>query len=467
MKPYDRNNWENRPLWPATVFIHHQGKESKILMLRIPTFKKGGVHPNDKKALSSASAIEPMPMPAELIVPLSQHLGAPAVPLKQKGDTVIAGEKIGKAAGFISADIHAPLAGTIKELRKVTLANSVTCDAFVIAVEAGQKLPEWTEQPYEALSPKEIVDLVQDMGVVGTGGATFPTHVKLMVPKGKDIKHVVVNGVECEPYLTADHRLMLEKTEQVLKGVMIVAKATSAEQILIGVENNKPDAIAILRETIGRLGLPIVVIGLKVKYPQGDEKQLLKATIDREIPSGKLPSDVGAVVVNVGTSYAIYEAVALRKPLIDRVVTISGEAIATAKNVRAPIGTKVADLLALCGGTTEQPEKFISGGPMMGFAFFDDQTPVTKGTSGILALVHSDTKDAPTTACISCGRCVAVCPMGLQPTKLYKLIENRRYEDAMKMNLMDCKECGCCAYTCPAHLPLVHGMKLGKKLGRK
>jgi Na+-translocating ferredoxin:NAD+ oxidoreductase subunit C len=436
-------------------------------MQRIPTFRKGGVHPNDKKVLSNGQAIERLPMPSELIVPLSQHLGAPASALKQKGDTVAMGEKIGQASSFISADIHSPVNGSIKEIRKVTLANSVVTDAFVIIPDSESPLLDWTEKEYDSLSAVELLALVKDMGVVGTGGATFPTHVKLSVPKGKSVDALVINGVECEPYLTADHRLMLEHTRQILRGIMIVSRMTSPKRIIIGVERNKPDAIETLRQEIAHNGYPIAVVPLKVKYPQGDEKQLLKATINREIPSGKLPLDVGAVVVNVGTVFAIYEAVALRKPLVERIVTVSGEAVSHPKNIKAPIGTKVADLLAFCGGCAQEPEKFISGGPMMGFAFFDDQVPITKGTSGILALLPV-TKEKPTVSpCISCGRCVAVCPMGLQPTRLYRLIENRNYEGAMKMNLMDCKECGCCAYTCPAHLPLVHGMKIGKKLGRK
>jgi Na+-translocating ferredoxin:NAD+ oxidoreductase subunit C len=278
---------------------------------------------------------------------------------------------------------------------------------------------------------------------------------------------LVINGVECEPYLTADHRLMLERTHEILRGIMIISKMTAPKRIIIGVERNKPDAIEALKSAIASNGYPITVVGLKVKYPQGDEKQLLKATIGREIPSGKLPLDVGAVVVNVGTAFAIYEAVALRKPLIERVVTVSGEAMASKRNLLVPIGAKVADLLAYCGGYAKAPEKLISGGPMMGFAFFDDQTVVIKGTSGILALESQSAKKPVESPCISCGKCVAACPMGLQPTKMYRLIENHRYEDAMKMNLMDCKECGCCAYVCPAHLPLVHGMKIGKKLGRK
>jgi electron transport complex protein RnfC len=289
----------------------------------------------------------------------------------------------------------------------------------------------------------------------------------LAVPKGKSVDALVINGVECEPYLTADHRLMLEQTDLVLRGIMIVAKITQPKRIIIGVENNKKDAIAMLRQVIASNNYPITVTPLKVKYPQGDEKQLLKATINREIPSGKLPLDVGAVVLNIGTSFAIYEAVALRKPLVERVVTVSGEAMSTKRNLRVLLGSKVADLIAFAGGVAHEPDKYISGGPMMGFAFFDDQIPVIKGTSGILALDNDPAMNAPQTPCISCGRCVAACPMGLQPTKLFRLIDNRMYAEAMGMNLMDCKECGCCSYSCPAHLPLVHGMKLGKRLGRK
>ncbi|HCJ94181.1 MAG TPA: electron transport complex subunit RsxC [Sphaerochaeta sp.] len=436
-------------------------------MERIPTFRKGGVHPDDKKVLSNGMAIERLPVPAELIVPLSQHLGAPATPLKQKGDTVVAGEKIGQASSFISADIHSPVNGAIADIKKVTLANSVVTEAFVIVPDAENPLGNWPEQPYDMLSPQEMLAIIKDMGVVGTGGATFPTHVKLAVPKGKSVDALVVNGVECEPYLTADHRLMLEQTDLVLRGIMIVAKITQPKRIIIGVENNKKDAIETLRQVIASNSYPITVTPLKVKYPQGDEKQLLKATINREIPSGKLPLDVGAVVLNIGTSFAIYEAVALRKPLVERVVTVSGEAMSTKRNLRVLLGSKVADLIAFAGGVAHEPDKYISGGPMMGFAFHDDQIPVIKGTSGILALDNDPAMKAPQTPCISCGRCVAACPMGLQPTKLFRLIDNRMYADAMGMNLMDCKECGCCSYSCPAHLPLVHGMKLGKRLGRK
>ncbi|MFA7671051.1 MAG: RnfABCDGE type electron transport complex subunit C, partial [Sphaerochaetaceae bacterium] len=355
-------------------------------MARLATFPKGGVHPNDKKWFTNSKAVEVMPAVSELIIPLSQHLGVPAKALKQKGDSVTAGEKIAEAAGFISASVHSPVNGTISEIKKVTLANNTTTDAFIITVDEQNPFGTWKKQPYDKLSKEELVNLVLDKGIVGAGGATFPSHVKLLVPKGKSVDTLVVNGVECEPYLTSDHRLMLENTQELLEGVMIVAKITEPKKIIIGVENNKVDAIVKLREEAIKLDYPIEIVPLKLKYPQGDEKQLLKATINREIPSGKLPLDVGAVVLNVGTAFAVYEAVVLRKPLIERIVTVSGEAFKEQKNLKVLIGTKVADLIEYVGGFDHQPDKLVSGGPMMGFAFYDEQSPITKGSGGLLAL---------------------------------------------------------------------------------
>ncbi len=434
-------------------------------MQKVPTFSKGGVHPDDKKVFSRSQSIERLPMPSELIVALSQHLGAPAKALKAKGDTVRKGEKIGESAGFISADVHSPVNGVVKEIRRVTLANSVQCDAFVIIPDAEQPDQKSEMLDWKGQSSAELLAKIKDLGIVGMGGATFPAHVKFTVPRDKKVEAFVVNGVECEPYLTADYRIMLEKGEEVLEGAMICAKITGAQRIIVGIEMNKPDCIAHLKDIVKQKGYPIEIMGLKIKYPQGDEKQLLKATINREIPSGKLPLDVGAVVANIGTCNAVYEAIVLGKSLYERVISVTGECIAKPKNILAPIGTKVSDLLAFCDGFSSEPEKLVSGGPMMGFSFFDMETPITKGSSGLLALPPQ--KKVRTTACLNCGRCVAACPIGLMPAKLYRLITNGRYEEAMQTSLMDCKECGCCSYVCPAHLPLVHTMKTGKKLGRK
>lgn len=434
-------------------------------MQKVPTFSKGGVHPDDKKVFSRSQSIERLPMPSELIVALSQHLGAPAKALKAKGDTVRKGEKIGESAGFISADVHSPVNGVVKEIRRVTLANSVQCDAFVIIPDAEQPDQKSEMLDWKGQSSADLLAKIKDLGIVGMGGATFPAHVKFTVPRDKKVEAFVVNGVECEPYLTADYRIMLEKGEEALEGAMICAKIIQAQRIIVGVEMNKPDCIAHLKDIANRKGYPIEIMGLKMKYPQGDEKQLLKATINREIPSGKLPLDVGAVVANIGTCNAVYEAIVLGKSLYERVISVTGECIAKPKNVLAPVGTKVSDLLAFCGGFSSEPEKLVSGGPMMGFSFFDMETPITKGSSGLLALPPQ--KKVRSTACLNCGRCVAACPIGLMPAKLYRLVTNGHYEEAMQTSLMDCKECGCCSYVCPAHLPLVHTMKTGKKLGRK
>ena len=448
--------------------------------MRLATFKKGGVHPSDMKNLSNTQAIIRFPIPDELVVSMSQHLGAPATPLKAVGDRVTIGEKIGQAAGFISADVHSPVNGTVTAIRKVTLANSICCDALVIKPDqvnqdtdnstgtenSGPQPNIFTaRRDYNLMSGSEILAEIKNKGIVGLGGATFPAHVKFTISPGKKVQNLVINGVECEPYLTADHRLMLEKPYDILEGVMICRKVLHPENTIIGIEANKMDAVKVLQDAITEKGYPITVMPLKMKYPQGDEKQLLKATINREIPSGKLPLDVGAVVVNVGTAYAIFNAIVFNKPLFERIVTISGECINKPCNVIAPVGAKVKDLVDFAGGFKEEPDKVVSGGPMMGFSFYDLDTPITKGTSGIIAI--KDKKNYEKTACISCGRCVAACPIGLQPTKLYALITHGKYEEAMKNSLMDCKECGCCAYSCPAHLDLVHAFKTGKKMGRK
>ena len=433
--------------------------------MKLATFRRGGVHPADRKELSKDKAIERLPLPSELIVSMSQHLGAPATPLKKKGDTVRKGEVIGSASSYVSADVHSPADGVVTDIRKVRVASGAVADAIVIKCDEEQSDPFTESYDWRSESPEELLKLIRSMGIVGMGGATFPTDVKLTVPMGKKVDALVINGVECEPYLTSDYRLMLERPDEMLEGVMAAAKILSPDRIIIGIEANKLDAAELLEQKIASNGYSITVQRLQMKYPQGDEKQLLKATIGREVPSGKLPLDVGAVVCNASTAYAIYEAVRFHKPLFERICTISGESVNNPKNVIAPIGTKFSDLIAYAGGAKEDLVSLIGGGPMMGFAVADPDTPMVKGSGGVLMLPKMI--EDVSFPCVLCGKCVQHCPMGLQPNKMFRNIKYGNYQAAMDLGLMDCKECGCCVYTCPSHLPLVQGFKLGKKLGRK
>ena len=433
--------------------------------MKLATFRRGGVHPADRKELSKDKAIERLPLPSELIVSMSQHLGAPATPLKKKGDTVKKGEVIGSASSYVSADVHSPADGVVTDIRKVRVASGAVADAIVIKCDEEQSDPFTESYDWRSESSEEPLKLIRSMGIVGMGGATFPTDVKLTVPMGKKVDALVINGVECEPYLTSDYRLMLERPDEMLEGVMAAAKILSPDRIIIGIEANKLDAAELLEQKIASNGYSITVQRLQMKYPQGDEKQLLKATIGKEVPSGKLPLDVGAVVCNASTAYAIYEAVRFHKPLFERICTISGESVNNPKNVIAPIGTKFSDLIAYAGGAKEDLVSLIGGGPMMGFAVADSDTPMVKGSGGVLMLPKMI--EDVSFPCVLCGKCVQHCPMGLQPNKMFRNIKYGNYQAAMDLGLMDCKECGCCAYTCPSHLPLVQGFKLGKKLGRK
>lgn len=436
-------------------------------MRNLSTFSKGGVHPADRKELTCTKEIVRLAVPAQLTVPFSQHLGVPAKALVAKGDVVKKGQRIAEAAGFISADIHAPAAGTIKDIVSIYLPNGSASQAAVIEVD-----PQGESESYEALdwqiaTAAQMISRVKELGLVGMGGATFPLNVKLSIPKGKKAEYLVINGVECEPYLTSDHRLMLERSEELLTGALILKKIVGAEHLIIGIENNKADAIELLDSLVRKHSYPIEIAPLKIKYPQGDEKQLLKATIGKEVPSGALPIDIGAVVSNVSTTVAVYRAITEGQPLTERVVTVSGDAVKDPGNFLVTIGTPISDLLEACGGFSEEPVRMVAGGPMMGFAFYDLTTPVMKGTSGVLALTKQEAKKSEQTACISCGRCVTACPMGLRPTKLFKSIDKGLYQQAVDSGLNDCKECGCCAYICPASLPLVQGMRLGKNMARK
>ncbi len=433
------------------------------------TFPKGGIHPPENK-LSAGSAIEVLPLPQSVVVPLSQHIGAPAVAEVAKGDKVLAGQLIAKAGGFVSSAVHSPVSGTVTAIEAVPNASGIKVMSVTIAVEGDEWAPEIDRsaklETECTLDAKEIVAKIAAAGIVGMGGATFPTQVKLSPPPGKKAEVLIINGVECEPYLTSDHRVMLERGAEVLVGVGLLARALEVEKTYIGIENNKPDAIAHLRQLAGTLvrRLPhIEIVPLKVQYPQGGEKQLIKAVTGREVPSCALPIDVGCVVQNVGTALAVYEAVQKNKPLIERVVTVTGKDIAKPSNFLARIGTPASALIEAAGGIqSAEPVKVIGGGPMMGRAMSNPDAPVTKGTSGILVVSAREAARYTETGCIKCGKCVTVCPMGLEPYLLGRLSQKQMWAEAETGVVVDCIECGSCSYTCPARIPLLDWIRLGK-----
>lgn len=438
-------------------------------MKYVKTFPKGGIHPPDMKHLSKDVPITNASIPPISRIPLSQHIGSPGECLVSVGDEVQEEMLLGKSTGFISTNIHSPVPGIVKGIESVLLPTGINSQAVVIELqgEFNRIGKRHDRQDWEHLDKEKLINTVVDKGIVGMGGATFPTHVKYTVPRQKKVESFVVNGVECEPYLTADYRLMLEKTAELFTGIRIVRKILGVDKVYIGIEINKPDAIEVMKKAAAETDGDIEVVPLKMKYPQGDEKQLLKAVLGMEVPSGGLPLDIGTVVSNVGTIFAVYEAVEWNKPLIERIVTVSGGAVAKPGNFKTRIGTSVGTLIEECGGFRKEPEKIVMGGPMMGFALCDLETPVMKGTSGILALTKKECGRANETPCIQCGRCIKACPMGLNPTGLYKYIDHNGYSTAEEMGLMDCKECGCCAYVCPGHIPLVQGMKWGKAMLKK
>ena len=429
------------------------------------TFKLGGVHPAENK-LAEAAVIETLPIPDTAYVPLGQNLGAPSVPLVKRGDIVKTGQLLAKGESFISANVHSPVSGKVMKIDALLDSSGYKRQTIVIKTDGDEWMPEidrTDEIKKEITATKdEIVARMKDFGIVGLGGATFPSHVKLMLPPGKKAEYLIINGVECEPYLTSDHRLMLEKGEEMLIGISILMKGLDVKKALIGIENNKPDAIAHLQKLAKNFS-GIEVHPLKVKYPQGGEKQLIKALVNREVPSGKLPLEVGCVVNNVGTAYAVYEAVQKNKPLIERVVTVTGKALSKPSNFMVRIGTPVQQLIEAAGGLPEDTGKIINGGPMMGKAVLSPDVPVVKGTSGILLMKEKESKRAPMMNCIRCAKCTQVCPMGLEPYLLGIYGEKQKYEELEKEQVMDCIECGSCQFTCPSGRPLLDYIRLGKQ----
>lgn len=435
----------------------------------LKTFLKGGVHPPENK-LSTKSKIKDLPLAPVMRVPVLQHLGSPSKPVVEPGNQVKAGQLIAKNEGYVSSNIHSPVSGKIVKIDDFIDSSGYKRKAIVINTEGD----EWIEKIDRSkdhikefsFSPEEIINKILEAGIVGLGGATFPSHVKLNIPRGKKAEYLIVNGAECEPYLTADHALMLEHGEELMTGIKLLKKALKADKALIGIENNKPDAIkhisALAKNTDG-----IDVYALKVKYPQGGEKQLIKALLNREVPSGELPVDVGVVAFNVGTAFAVYEAVQKNKPLFERIVTVTGKSVKNPSNFRVRIGTPVSALIEAAGGLPENTGKIINGGPMMGKALSDLNVPVTKGCSGILVLPENESMRKKNQPCIRCSKCVSVCPMGLEPYLLMSLSQHNLVDRLESDKILDCIECGSCSYICPSNRPLLDYIRSGKSVVSK
>ncbi len=428
----------------------------------LPTFL-GGTHPPEKKELSGSLPVETFPIPELLAVSLSQGIGAPSKPVVGVGEKVLRGQLIAEPGGFVSAALHAPTSGTVKSIGECPHPVGLRANGIFIEPDGADK---WhpdaqnalSEDELAALSPKEIIARVKAAGLVGMGGAAFPTHVKLSPPPEKKIDTVILNGCECEPYLTADYRIMLDRPEDIVKGLRLLVKAVGASRGIIGVEANKPDAHErLLREVRGIEGLSCRMVA--VKYPQGAEKQLIRALLGREVPSGGLPMDAGALVQNVGTSFAVWEAVGPGRPLTERVVTVSGECVERPGNLLCRIGVTLRDLLT-ARGVRPGARRLLSGGPMMGLAQWNLDVPVMKGTSGVLVL--DEPAPPKHTACINCGRCAGSCPAHLMPNRLSILGERENWARMMSWHVLDCIECGVCTYQCPAKRPIVHWIKQGK-----
>ena len=436
-------------------------------MLGSSTFRHG-VHPPETKGLTEKVPVRRMPFPEEIVLPLRQHAGRPARLLVKVGDHVERGDKVAEADGFVSVPIHASAAGTVKDIRLCPHPDGSMAESVVIAVDRfSPQIPRPRIVPqWEGLSPQQVVEEVQKAGVVGLGGAAFPTHVKLLPPADMPVHTLIVNGAECEPYLTTDHRTMVEYPERVQFGIRIMMKALGVDKAVIGVEKNKPDAIARLQETLPD-DLDVSVLPLTVKYPQGAEKMLIKVVTGREVPSGKLPMNVGVVVQNVGSIACIGEIFETGYPLIERVVTVTGPGVRKPSNLLVPVGTRLRDVLEFCDGLTEDASQIVFGGPMMGAAQPDLDTPLIKGTTGVVVLTKKEARSVERYPCIHCGRCLESCPVFLNPSLLGTQAQAGRYEEMEAANLMDCMLCGCCSYVCPSHIPLSQMFALGKNMLRK
>ena len=434
--------------------------------MELKTFKHG-IHPNYYKELTSDKAPVDMPLPEEIIIPLQQHIGAPCKALVKAKDEVQLGQKIGEAEAFVSSPVHSSVAGTVKKIEARPHPGGAKIDAIVISPSDGDQTlpPRGTQKDVAELSPDEIKEAVKNAGLVGLGGAGFPTHIKLSPPKDKSIDTIVINGAECEPYLTSDHHMMLEAPEDLVYGAKLIMRASGAKQAFIGIESNKPQAIEKLSNLVSP-GDHIEVVPLEVKYPQGAEKMLIKAAVNREVPAGGLPMDAGVGVNNATGAVAVARAVRDGLPVIERIVTVTGKGIKNPQNVRVRVGTPIRDVIEFCGGLTPDARKVIMGGPMMGIAQSTLDVPIIKASGGILILTDSEISEMKPHACIRCGKCVNACPMGLVPSKLGAFIEREMFDKIEAYNVNDCMECGCCVYVCPAKRPMVQWIKVGKAVLR-
>ena len=439
-------------------------------MKTLLTFPKGGVHPPESKALTVDRPIEQMALPLQIELILGQHIGAPCSPVVKKREEVIEGALIGDVEKGLGVPLHTPVAGKIKDIGNSAHPLKVTAPSITIDVDGEAEPVAYTRIEWREEEPQALLQKVKKAGIIGIGGAGFPTHVKLSPPKNTPVDTLVLNGAECEPYITADHRQMLEHAAEIVEGAKIILRILGISRCLIGVERNKPDAVAALEEAIGK-GTEneyiIEVKTLQVKYPQGSEKQLIQATTGRKVPGYALPAAVGVVVQNVSTAKAVFDGVVYGKPFTEKVVTVSGNGIARPANLLVKVGTRVADIVDYLGGITPDVKKIVLGGPMMGFAVSDLSVPVTKTTSSVLFLTEEEIDTRPHSQCIRCGWCLDACPMGLEPKEVGLYVEAGRGEETEPFGVFECFECGSCAYVCPAKRPLVQFIRLAKMKAKR